>query len=213
MDLTAEEFFRKVLVDVLAASGLVEGPNFRFGRDRGGDVDTLGTLCKAAGMSLTVLEPVAIDGEMVSSSRIRTAIGEGRIAGAVRMLGHLYELRGTVVRGDARGRTLGFPTANLSGVATLLPPDGVYAGVCRVGDGSYPAALNVGGNPTFGVTERKVEVHLAGFAGDLYGCPLAVRLIDRVRGTLPFEGADALRRQIGEDVAAAARLARPHAAG
>ena len=210
LNLSADEFFRTVLRDALDARGMVEGPDFRFGRDRGGDVPSLRRMCEAAGMTLRVLEPVEADGGPVSSSRVRAAIAEGRIDEAVAMLGHPYELRGTVVRGDARGRTLGFPTANLAGVATLLPPDGVYAGVAEAGGTLHAAAVNVGGNPTFGVADRKVEAHLAGFEGDLYGCDLAVRMVGRIRGTVAFADAGELTSRIARDVAAAEAMAAEH---
>ena len=210
LDLSAVAFFDTVLRETMNARGLVEGPNFHFGKDRRGDVALLRTLCDAHGMLLQVLEPVDFDGGMVSSSRIRRAINGGDLAAAVRMLGHPYEMRGTVIRGDGRGRTLGYATANLSGVSTLLPPDGVYASVCEVADRLHAAAVNVGGNPTFGVETRKVEVHILDFDGDLYGCPLRVRLVDRIRGTVAFADSAELTSQITRDVRSAREAAAGH---
>ena len=210
LNLEAEAFFESVLREKLAARGMVEGPDFRFGRDRGGDVSRLQALCEAAGMSLRVMEPVCVEGETVSSSRIRRAVSAGDLGEAVRLLGHPYELRGTVVRGDRRGRTLGFPTANLAGVATLLPPQGVYAGVAEADGRRWPAAVNVGGNPTFGVSDCKIEVHLDGFEGDLYGVDLPVRLLSRVRGTVAFTDSAELTSRITRDVAAARAAAAGH---
>src|SRR5690606_36189001 len=113
--------------------------------------------------------------------------GEGRIAEAVAMLGHPYRLSGIVESVARRGTGLGFPTANIAGVETLLPPDGVYAGHCRIDGSAYPAAVHLGPNPTFAEQTRKLEVHLLDFARDLYGRALSVDLIDRVRDTMQFD--------------------------
>ncbi len=128
---------------------------------------------------------------MISSSTIRSLIDEGKMAEAVALLGHPYRLRGEVVTGARRGQTIGFPTANLAKIETLLPADGVYGGIGRVGDRSFAAAINIGPNPTFGEQNRKVEVHLVDFSGDLYGSWLDVDLLERIRPTAP------LRKQRG----------------
>ena len=227
LNLSAREFFTRIIRDHLEASGLVEGPNFRFGRGREGDVDLLRDLCEAEGMFLRVLEPVGdllspetpslggedavqLGGEMISSSRIRRAIAAGEVAEAATMLGHAYRLTGLVRRGDGRGRTLGFPTANLHEVATLCPPPGVYAGRVRIeGDESsqpYEAAAHFGGNPTFGIDEGRIEVHLLDYDGDLYDRRLHLDLVGRLRDARRFEGPEALREQLARDVAAARTL-------
>jgi riboflavin kinase / FMN adenylyltransferase len=202
LNLTPEGFFQQIIRDRLQAIGLVEGPNFCFGRDRAGDIYTLQQLCDREGLQLTIVEAVPGNGvEMVSSSAIRKAIGEGRIAEAVAMLGHPYRLSGIVESGARRGTGLGFPTANITGVQTLLPPDGVYAGRCEIDTVIYPAALHLGPNPTFAEQTRKLEVHLLDFAGDLYGRTLSVDLIDRVRDTMRFGDANALQQQLQRDIA------------
>jgi riboflavin kinase / FMN adenylyltransferase len=213
LNLTPEEFFHQIIRGRLQAVGLVEGPNFCFGRDRAGDVSTLRQLCERDGLQLTIVEAVGGDEvEMVSSSTIRKAIGEGRIAAAVAMLGHPYRLSGIVESGARRGTELGFPTANITGVTTLLPPDGVYAGRCEIADVASPAAVHLGPNPTFADQTRKLEVHLLDFAGDLYGRTLSVDLIDRVRDTMRFDDASALQQQLQRDIAAVrARCAVPDA--
>ncbi len=143
---------------------------------------------------------------MVSSSTIRSLIDEGKMAEAVALLGHPYRLRGEVVTGARRGQTIGFPTANLAKIETLLPADGVYGGIGRVGDRSFAAAINIGPNPTFGEQNRKVEVHLVDFSGDLYGSWLDVDLLERIRPTRRFESKEDLVRQISQDVAAVRAL-------
>jgi riboflavin kinase/FMN adenylyltransferase len=161
-------------------------------------------------MTLTVVSPALSDGRIVSSSAIRGAIAAGRMKEAVEMLGHPHQIAGTVAAGAGRGRHLGFPTANLTGIVTLLPADGVYAGVARLNRQAVPAAVHIGSNPTFGEPQRKVEAHLVGFEGDLYGQPLAIDLIDRVRETRTFDSGDALQAQLRRDVARAVELAASH---
>jgi riboflavin kinase/FMN adenylyltransferase len=201
LQLTPEQFFDSIVVKELAARGIVEGPNFCFGKDRKGDIDTLRDLCRLRGVALHVVEPVG--GEtMVSSSTIRSLIDEGNMAEAVALLGHPYRLRGEVVTGARRGQTIGFPTANLAKIETLLPADGVYGGIGRVGDRSFAAAINIDPNPTFSEQNRKVEVHLVDFSGDLYGSWINVDLVERIRPTRRFESKEELVRQISQDVAA-----------
>lgn len=208
LNLSPEGFFEQIVCERLNARGLVEGPNFCFGKDRAGDVDTLRLLCEQHGLRLTIVEAVAGDGgAIVSSSGIRRAIADGQLAEAVRLLGHPYRLTGVVETGARRGRQLGFPTANLTGISTLLPRDGVYAGRCSVGGQMYASAVHVGANPTFGEADRKLEVHLLDFSDDLYGTTLSVDLIDRVRDTMRFDDADRLKEQLQKDVATIRQLA------
>src|SRR5439155_843916 len=156
-----------------------------FGRGRAGTNDTLRTLCAAAGISFTEVPPVTHGGEPVSSSRVRAAIVSGDVARAAELLGRPYRISGTVVTGAKRGRTIGFPTANLGDVPTVLPGNGVYAVRATVRGQAYPAAANVGPNPTFGEDARKVEVHLIRFSGDVYGEPLAVEFVTKLRAARP----------------------------
>lgn len=207
LQLSADEFFEQIILCELQATGLVEGPNFYFGRGRGGDTNRLRELCTKHGLLLDVVPPFQLGDQMVSSTAIRKLIQAGEITAANQMLGHLFQITGNVVTGAQRGRTIGFPTANLSGFESLLPAAGVYAGRCRVNDATFPAAINVGGNPTFDEPEPKIEVHLIGFSGDLYGRMLSVDLVDRIRDTRRFESVTDLQRQLTADVAAAATLA------
>ncbi len=207
LQLTAEEFFRKVIRDEVAARGLIEGPNFCFGRGRKGTIETLKVMCDAAHLELKVCEMIAMDGQDVSSTTIRTALREGRIRDANSGLRRSYRLAGKVVSGARRGRTIGFPTANLDEVETLVPGNGVYAAVSEVGGARYPAAVHIGPNPTFGENAQKIEIHLAGFSGDLYGQTLAIDFLDQVRGVQRFASVDELKTQLERDVAATRAIA------
>jgi len=207
--LSAETFVESLLVERLQARGLVVGPDFRFGAGAKGDVSMLRRLGESHGFEVIVVPPVQLDGDRVSSSRVRTCVGEGDLPTVTRMLSRVHEVQGLVTRGDGRGRSLGFATANLQCQPTLQPPDGVYAVVARVvpdGDAGEHArgplwrgVCNLGVRPTFGAG-RSVEVHLLDFDEDLYGKQLRVGFVSRVRGERKFAGIDALRTQIDKDV-------------
>jgi riboflavin kinase/FMN adenylyltransferase len=201
LHLTANEFFNQVLRERLSARAFVEGANFGFGRGREGNINTLAELCRPAHIPLTIVPPVVIDGAEASSSRVRTALLRGDVEEAATVLGRPYRLHGTTVVGQRRGRTLGFPTANLDPLQNLAPGDGVYAVRIYVGEEIWPGAANIGPNPTFGENARKVEVHLIGFQGDLYGQALKVDFIRRLRDTRSFKGADDLVAQLRQDIA------------
>jgi riboflavin kinase / FMN adenylyltransferase len=200
LHLTATEFFNQVLRERLSARAFVEGANFGFGRGREGNIDTLAELCRPVGIPLTVVPPVVIDGGEASSSRVRNALLRGDVEDAAKVLGRPYRLHGITAVGQRRGRTLGFPTANLDPLQNLAPGDGVYAVRVYVGEEMWPGAANIGPNPTFGENARKVEVHLINFQGDLYGQALAVDFIRRLRDTRPFKGADDLVAQLHQDI-------------
>jgi riboflavin kinase/FMN adenylyltransferase len=207
--LSAEEFFTRILQHGLAARALVEGGDFRFGRNREGSVETLEALCRGAGLTFAVVPQVAFDGVPVSSSRVRDALVAGAVRAAAGLLGRPYRLRGTVGTGQRRGQTLGFPTANLEQTPTVVPGEGVYAVRAWVRGTGWPAAANIGPNPTFGEQARKIEVHLIGFQGDLYGQALAVDFLDRLRATRRFAGPADLVQQLRADVEQAERLVGP----
>ncbi len=200
LKLSPHKFFETIIRQNLSARGLVEGPNFFFGRNRAGSIDTLRDLCESTGLTLDIVPSMSIGDRMVSSSVIRSLISDGKIAEAIELLGHPYQVIGEVVSGAGRGQTIGFPTANLSGIETLLPPDGVYAAVSVVDGQQFPAAVNLGANPTFGETARKLEVHLVGFDDDLYGQTLHVDFLARLRDTSSFPNADALKQQLRLDI-------------
>lgn len=207
--LSAGDFYRGVLRGRLRAAVLVEGPDFRFGARRAGDVALLRGLCAADGVGLEVVDPVVVAGETVSSSRIRALVAAGDVRAANGLLAAPFRTRGTVVAGARRGTAIGFPTANLAGIATLVPGPGVYAARAHVPGGDpHAAAVHVGANVTFGATEPTVEVHLVGFAGDLYGGALDVDFLERLRETRRFASAPDLAAQLARDVDAAVAVVR-----
>ncbi len=207
LQLSAAGFFQKIVRDSLAAKALVEGPNFYFGHNREGNVDRLAELCKSTGMTLDVVPPVEVDGAIVSSSRVRELIRTGQVEQAGKLLSAPYRIRGMVTHGAGRGAKIGFPTANLSAVDTLLPALGVYAGRAIVGNAFYPAAINLGPSPTFGDAMIRVEVHLIGFTETLYNQPLEVDFLARLRDIRPFESPAALVEQLNRDIDQAKQLA------
>lgn len=203
LSLSPEAFFEDVLVGLLESRAIIEGYNFRFGRARTGDTNTLHTLCTQANIAFEEVPPKIVAGETVSSSRVRSALVSGDVALASELLGRPYSIRGTVITGAKRGRTIGFPTANLAHIETLLPKDGVYAVRVLVNGKQYTAAANIGPNPTFGESAQKVEIHVIGFTGDLYDTTMTVDFMARLRDTRPFANVGELVEQLKQDVARA----------
>ena len=204
------EFVRDVLVGEIGAEAVVVGENFRFGHRAAGDVRDLAALMEEMGGTAHAV-PVRGAGERgeISSTRIRTLVSEGAVAQAAGLLGRPYVLRGEVVEGDRRGRSIGFPTANLRpDPAALVPARGVYAGFVRVGEETYAACTNVGVAPTFDRAESRVEAHLLDFQGDLYGRVVDVGFAQRIRDERRFSGVDELKEQIHRDVEEARRITR-----
>lgn len=208
----AEDFVQRVLIDCLDAAEVVVGEDFHFGHNRLGNVALLESMGAAAGFSVQGHRLVGPDGvaarddAQVSSTAIRRALHEGRLADANLMLGRRHEMRGVVVPGDRRGRTLGFPTANVAiGQEMLMPADGIYAGwFARQGpDGpeEHPAAIYIGKRPTFYDDQAMtlLEVHLLDFAGDLYGESVSVSFAHRVRADARFASVDELAAQLQAD--------------
>lgn len=203
---SAEEFVHEVLVGCLAARAVVVGHDFHFGHGRRGNVPMLQAMGAELGFDVLGISLVAEDGEPISSTRIRALLAEGDVAGASALLGRPHEVRGVVERGDARGRDLGFPTANVSVPAEiLLPADGIYAGWYLRAEGSrVPAAISLGRRPTFYEAAEKslLEAHLLDFSGDLYGERARVQFIGRLRGEERFDRVEDLVAQMEKDVAA-----------
>ena len=202
-----EAFVRTVLVDWLRVSEVWVGANFLFGHDRSGNFSTLRTLGQRYGFRADKIDPVRYKEFVVSSTRVRRLVAEGRMDEAGALLGHPYCVDGTVVAGKRRGRELGFPTANLQTENELLPPNGVYATTTTI-DGVVHASLtNVGLRPTFGDTMQPIiEAYVLGFNGDLYGRPVRLGFVQRLRDERKFEDVDALRAQLEADRRRAERL-------
>ncbi|MGH3147104.1 MAG: bifunctional riboflavin kinase/FAD synthetase [Rubrobacter sp.] len=204
-----ESFVREVLVGELETEVVVVGENFRFGHKAAGDFGDLKRLMRELGGEALAV-PVLSLGEDVSSTRIRGLVANGEVIEAARLLGTPYYLKGEVVVGDRRGRTIGFPTANVvPDPRVLVPGLGVYAGRALVGREWYGACTNVGVAPTFDRRERRVEAHLLDYDGDLYGHIIDVTFVERLRPEMRFSGVEELKAQIARDVDKARRsLAR-----
>ena len=202
----AEQFVDAVLCERFRVAELLVGHDHGFGRGRLGDIDVLKALGASRGFGVTVLPPVhAADGQAISSTAIRSAILQGDLPAAAAGLGRPYSLTGTVIRGDQRGRLIGYPTLNVPSPPSrkLLPPDGVYAVRVQTPQGPFGGMLNLGPRPTFGDASRRIETHVFDATHDWYGAPIRLDLIARLRDTRYFEGVDALRAQLAHDEAAA----------
>lgn len=207
LEIEAEDFFA-ILRDDARVAHLVEGDNFCFGRNRRGTIERLTEWTSQAEIGLTVVSPVEVcllDMSLVavSSSLVRHLASAGRVRDAGICLGGPLRLVGKVVEGFRRGRTIGFPTANLDCAGHVVPADGVYAARVTLREQTYPVALNVGPLPTFSATLRQIEAHIIGFSGDLYGQTLEVEVLDYLRDQRKFPSIDALKRQLSRDVAQA----------
>ncbi len=200
LSLSAGDFFQQIVRGQLQARGMVEGRNFYFGHDRGGDIQRLDGFCRDAGLALEVVEPAEVSGQIVSSSRIRALVASGHVEEAARLLGRPYRIRGTVVHGQGRGDGLGYPTANIAGIQTLLPGEGIYAGRAVLDGRPYAAAMSLGANPTFNESEVKVEVFLLDYHGDLYDWSVEIDFLARLRDIKRFESVEELVQQIALDV-------------
>jgi riboflavin kinase / FMN adenylyltransferase len=195
-----ETFVRAVLVDWLHVGEVWVGANFLFGHDRAGNFSMLRVLGGRYGFKAEKIDPVRYKDFVVSSTRVRRLVSEGRVDEAGALLGHQYFIDGSVMRGDQRGRTLGFPTANLCTENELLPPHGVYATTMRVGEVVRASVTNVGTRPTVDASGRTtVETHIFDFDRDLYGQSVRVSFVQRLRDERTFESLDALRAQIDAD--------------
>ena len=200
---TGEEFIRRLADDLGKIQSLCVGMDFVFGYQRSGDVALLKKLGGQTGFTVHGLAAVSLDGQIVSSTRIREAIRADELDAASQMLGRPYAISGRVVAGDRVGRQLGFPTANLDVTGLVLPPNGVYAGLTRVKGKSHRVALNIGFSPTMapGARALRVEAHLLDFDGNLYGEDLTVEIGRKLREEKQFASTAELQRQISQDIA------------
>src|SRR5256714_6110949 len=204
----AQDFVMEVLVHELEVGHVVVGEDFRFGKGRGGDATVLAYMGQMEGFGVTVFKAVIEAGEKISSSKVRTALKAGRPKDAARLLGHWWTIEGHVAHGDGRGKGLGFATANLHLERNLLEPKyGVYAVRAKIGESEvYGGAANFGIRPMFALPRAVFEVHMFGFAGDLYGQLLQVELVEYLRGEMNFADIESLERQMSADCAQAQQI-------
>jgi len=201
------ERFLDWLKKYLRVRGLVIGYDFALGTGRQGDTEKLQKLGQEMGFSVRVIAPFKVGREVVSSTTIRQALSQGDMARVTRLLGRPFSLHGRVVTGDSRGKRLGYPTANLMiNPEQALPTDGVYVSLAHTGDKSYPAMTYIGCRPTFGEKKQMVESYLINFEGDLYNQEITIEIKYHLRGDQKFESAQALSKQISEDVARGLKL-------
>jgi riboflavin kinase/FMN adenylyltransferase len=201
-----ETFVRTVLAEWLRVSKVWVGANFLFGHDRSGNFSSLRALGARYGFRAEKIDPVRYRDFVVSSTRIRRLVGEGRVDEAGAQMGHPYYIDGTVVRGRGRGREIGFPTANIDTANELLPPHGVYATTLSVNGIVRAALTNIGVRPTFGDTTVTVETYVLAYSGNLYGCQVRLAFVQRLRDERAFPDVDALRAQLQADERRAERL-------
>jgi riboflavin kinase/FMN adenylyltransferase len=206
--LSAGDFVDQVLVRA-GVVHVVAGPDLRFGSDRSGDLDALRTLGADRGLTAECAEPVWVDGQLASSTRVRRLVMSGEVASAARVLGVPHRVVGRVVHGDKRGRTIGTPTANLACHTELLPDPGVYATWANVDGRRYASVTNLGWRPTVEGNDLRFETHLLDFNGDLYEQLISVDLVERLRSEERFSGVEALMAQIKQDVAMARERLSP----
>ncbi len=198
---TPEQFVTHILLQKLGASAIFVGEDFRFGKNHQGDVRCLARLQTRYGFETHALPLKLVNGKKVGSSEIRELLKCGEVGKAREMLGRAYSLEGSVVEGKRLGRTMGFPTANISlSIRQILPADGIYAGRVRWGDGVWKAAVSIGFRPTVNGAERTIESFLLDFNGNLYGELIEVELVERLREERRYDTLDALKDQISRDV-------------
>jgi riboflavin kinase/FMN adenylyltransferase len=196
----AEEFVRRFLVEVLDAQKLVVGHDLNFGRNRAGSVETLVADGARHGFTVEVIRPVHVGSLVVHSSEIRRAVAAGDVTLAMRLLGRPHVVRGRVMHGAGRARGLGFPTANVRPKTQAVPPDGVYVTRAIAGKRCTGSVTSIGNAPTFGGGATVIEAHLLSDPGDLYGKPIAIEFLERLRDQQRFASPDALQRQVQTDI-------------
>ncbi len=208
--MTPRDFVKNVLCDQLGAKEIFVGYNYRFGKGREGNIQMLRELGKEFGFVVREIEQVSLDGEVISSTRIRGFLKDGDVEHAARLLGRDYAITGVVVKGDGRGKTLGFPTANIASKHAIVPSDGVYAVRLSARDKCYDGVANIGLRPTFAKKELAIEVHVFDFDEDLYGEEISIYFIKKIREERKFENIEALIGQINSDIKAAKEILASH---
>ena len=201
-NLSSREFIKKIMIDSLGTRTIIVGENFRFGRNREGNIEVMEKLSSSLNFDFSSIPARKKNGNIISSSLIRTLLLKGEIEEANRLLGHPYEIEGTVIQGQSRGINLGFPTANVSSANEILP-EGVFLSKVNLKGNKQPALTNIGRRPTFQQKKINIESHIIGFSGDLYGRNLEIQFLKKLRDEKKFETAGQLAEQIARDVAQA----------
>ncbi len=204
--MSPEAFVKDILCDLLGAKEIFVGFNYRFGKGRAGNIEMLRELGNRHGFTVREVEQVSLRGEVISSTAIRQLLKDGEVEHAARLLGRVYAVTGIVVKGDGRGRGLGFPTANIAAKHAIIPSDGVYAVQLNVRDHFHDGIANIGLRPTFNKNIRAIEVHVFDFDEDLYGEDISLYFIRKIREEKKFKGPDELVRQITKDIASAREI-------
>lgn len=199
-------FVKDILHEKLGAKLIIIGHDFTFGKGKAGNIDSLISLGKEAGFSVEVVEAIKLDGEIVSSTRIRAMIKDGKVKEASSLLGRHHSIEGKVIKGHGRGKPLGFPTANIDFHAELLPQHGVYAVKVQLGERALTGVTNIGIKPTFNDDEPSIETHIFDFNESIYGKDLKVSFVDRVRDVRSFSNPQDLSDQIAKDIGKAKQL-------
>jgi riboflavin kinase/FMN adenylyltransferase len=197
--ITAEDFIRTIIVQKLKAKKVIVGDNFRFGKDRAGDVTKLHEYASQYGFSVQSIPPVTLQGTVVSSSSIRKLLEKGDVERANSLIGRPYEIEGTVVKGKARGKRLGYPTANIHTLNDIAPP-GVFVSMVGIGSKIFPSVTHVGSKPTFNEKEFMIESYIIDYNNSLYKKKLHVFFIKKIREEIKFETPEALSHQIQKDL-------------
>jgi riboflavin kinase/FMN adenylyltransferase len=195
------DFVRKILFDKIGFNEIVIGHDHAFGKNREGDIKTLTALGSRLGFAVDELPAFKVDGEVVSSTKIRGLLQEGKVKEANKLLGRNYSLSGTVITGDGRGKSLSFPTANIQPDSEdkLIPADGVYAVYTYFGGDKYQGMMNIGLRPTFGALNHTIELHIFDFTKNIYGENLRIEFVDKIRNEIRFTSPDELAQQLEKD--------------
>ena len=204
--LTPEMFIKNILIDRLAVKEVLVGYDFKFGKNGAGNVEMLKQCADTYGFRFEAIDAITLDGERVGSNAIRKLIMDGNVEKAAKFLGRPHMIEGTVVKGENRGKGMGFPTINLDTFFELVPKNGVYVTEVELKGRRKPAVTNIGFNPTFDGNKFLMETHILDFSGNLYGKEVAIYFHKRIREEMKFSGIDKLKERIAKDVA----LARKH---
>ncbi|MBI5076100.1 MAG: bifunctional riboflavin kinase/FAD synthetase [Nitrospirae bacterium] len=202
-EMTPREFVKKILCDLLGTKEIFVGCNYRFGKGREGTTETLKQMGEEFDFKVNEVEQIFLKSELISSTKIRQLLSTGEVEHAAELLGRPYAITGIVIKGDSRGKTLGFPTANIASKHAIIPADGVYAVKLSARDTCHDGIVNIGLRPTFDTKSLAIEVHIFDFNEDLYGEEVTIFFIKKLRKEKKFDSADALIAQIGKDIAEA----------